>query len=129
MREQPLERAFIEAAVASGPRVGQADVACRLPRRTRRTPSASCRTSTSAKRPRGHRRRSEPKILLQRQRFQARARLCARMHKADDKIEVLNDFVQADVCGFFYDDSTLALPIQLKVTATRKKGKLEHVEV
>ena len=45
------------------------------------------------------------------------------LHKADDKIEVLNDSVQADVCGFFYDESTLALPIQLKVTATHAKGK------
>ena len=45
------------------------------------------------------------------------------LHKADDKIKVLNDSVQADVCGFFYDDPTLALPIQLKATATHKKGK------
>lgn len=44
------------------------------------------------------------------------------LHTAHDKIEVMNDSVVADVCGFFYEDSTLALGIQLKVTKKPRKN-------
>ena len=39
------------------------------------------------------------------------------------QIDVLNDFVLADICGFFYPkNAALALGIQLKVTASHYKG-------
>ena len=44
------------------------------------------------------------------------------LHNADEKFEVMNDFVLSDVCAFLYEDCTLALGVQLKVTSGPIKG-------